>query len=167
MTASAHIEHQTPHRLRLRVPTMKRTGEFFSDLETKLRANKVIKAIETNARTGSILIFHDDDFEEVKKTLHDFLKIEPRKKKSKPHPWPDSVFAQINKADRAIKNGSSHQLDLSIVVATGILGLATLQVFRKEVLPPAWTLLGDAFLILAKRQKSNAQQAGQLVRHEV
>jgi hypothetical protein len=57
--AEASVAHDSPGRLRLKVPERRGDLAFFARLGAALAEAPGVRAVETNARTGSLLILHD------------------------------------------------------------------------------------------------------------
>ena len=65
MLPAAFIEHQLPHRLRLKIPSMRGDGAFFEELARRLSMLPGVTALSANPVTASILIHHAGDSKAV------------------------------------------------------------------------------------------------------
>ena len=57
-SVSAFAIHQLPGRLRLKIPEKRGDSAYFASLPRRLAQCPGITGVETNARTGSLLVFH-------------------------------------------------------------------------------------------------------------
>ena len=65
MLSAAFIEHQLPHRLRLKIPSKRGDGAFFEELARRSSMLPGVTALSANPVTASILIHHAGDSEAV------------------------------------------------------------------------------------------------------
>jgi hypothetical protein len=129
MLPNGYILQSLPHRLRLRVPSKKRNHTYFNQLKARIEPLNGIDRVEINPITGSILILHHRDLlsiQELSAHLHIFNLKGERKSRTHFPEW-----------RRGSKDG----------MVTGIIVLALYQIWNKCYLPPAWSLLRDAWNI--------------------
>ncbi|HXX58012.1 MAG TPA: hypothetical protein VEI96_08445 [Thermodesulfovibrionales bacterium] len=58
MLPDAYISHQTPERLRIKIPSRKRDQAYLTRMKELLSALEGIEAVECNPLTGSLLLTH-------------------------------------------------------------------------------------------------------------
>jgi hypothetical protein len=117
--------------------------------------------------TGSVLIFHRSRLDEIAKYSKKhrlFHVLEKPKHTQQIDPWFKGVFDRLDSVDLEIKKATHGRWDIPTLAATSLLGLTVFQIFQRQWLPPAWTLFGDAFIILSKA-RSERRGAGELLRH--
>jgi len=61
----AILSHQSPGRLRLRIPSKKGDELFFQSLKDQLSSLSGVERIDVNPATGSILLIHSIDAEKI------------------------------------------------------------------------------------------------------
>ena len=159
MTPKAHISHQMKQRTRIRIPSHRHSVSFFTELEQKLSRHENVEKVQSNPVTASVLIIHRGDFNEIatfSKSHHLFViekEIRPETPKSN-EPWINSIAEKITNLDQALKGSTQNRWDLPTASATGIIGLSMVQMFRKQWLPPAWTLLCEAYVIFVQNKET-------------
>lgn len=163
----AFIAHDIDRRVRLRVPSRRGDASFFSNVRDRLSRCLDVDRVESNPLTGSVLIFHRgklDTIENYSKS-HQLFEIVHRRtdNRVRTRPVASELFSALNAIDESMHATTMGNLDLPTTAALGIAGLSVIQMFRKEWLPPAWTLLGDAFLILMNNQK-RGERAGTMLK---
>ncbi len=119
----AAVAHDSPGRLRLKLPAQRGDTVFFARLGTELAHAPAVESVETNATTASVLIRHASD----RQTLLDWAQgrdlLRPAERPFSPYPGP-----------------SSAEPDWRLVLAALIGVLAVVQLLRGQVLAPAVTL---------------------------
>jgi len=65
MLPEAYISHQTPERLRIKIPSKKGDERYLTHLKELFSALEGIEAVESNSVTGSILFLHKASGERI------------------------------------------------------------------------------------------------------
>lgn len=151
MLPLGYITHQIPHRTRLSIPAKKRDVDYFGSLEQTLKTYRKVEAVETNPLTGSVLIFHQGSQGEVSDFAKDsklFEMIPP----SQTGQWNAGIFDRIEDLNQEVVQFSSGALNIDHLTGLALIGLGLFQVSRRNILPPALTLIVDAFYLYRQRE---------------
>lgn len=145
---NAYLSHELPQRLRLYIPSKKNVPRYFSEIKNKLSEKHTIDGIKVNAKTGSVLIFHQSSIDDIANFAGKHHLFIIRKKQTgtiKPLSSPSRKlarkFAQI---DFEINRESRGSLDLTTLTVGGLMSLTIFQILKGKILPPAWTLFSQA-----------------------
>jgi hypothetical protein len=148
----AYVSHQLPHRARIQVPSKRGVVPFFERTRKRLKKFPEIHQVDVNPVSGSFLLIFEGSLEEVcRKSLNDIIEIKSLPKNhsgSESQPWIYLTSRGMKRLNQRLIRASGRRLDLPTLSITGLLGLSALQLYRGQVLPPAWTLLRDVFFIL-------------------
>ncbi len=150
MVPVARITHRIKGRIRIRVPMRKGNREYFSSLEAQLRNIPGVTGMETNALTGSVLIFHETDPEKMISYANESGLF--RIPAGDPNGAVDSSGKRIRKNRRltsqisdVFKQADSKMLDMSdgrLDIGGGafmvLLGLGIYDIARGNFIAPAW-----------------------------
>ncbi|WEX89898.1 hypothetical protein PZN02_005230 [Sinorhizobium garamanticum] len=126
MLPIAFLEHESPGRVRLKVPSKRGDASFFQGVERDLADNGVIGVLKTNHQTGSITIWHTGDIDALRDDAAARRIFELRAERPG-----TSARAVV----RALKPGG----DTGLLKATGagLIGFGLLQVLRGQTLGTA------------------------------
>lgn len=151
MIPSAYIAHQMEHRTRIRIPSRRNSISFFSGLERELSLFDGVEKVQSNPRSASVLVTHKGAFDAIASfsKSHNLFIIKKEKQSGSTEPWTYPISERISELDQRLKASTRGRWDIPTVSATGIIGLSILQMFRRQWLPPAWTLLSEAVAIIA------------------
>jgi hypothetical protein len=140
--------------MRLRVPARRGNVPYFEAAADSLRACEAVDDVRTNASTGSILIFHRGAADEVFSYSRRHRLFSPERPKSggPRSPWTERFFTRFHDLDTRARSASGGAWDLLTTTATGLFGLSVVQLLRGQLLPPAWTLFGDAIQVLVRNR---------------
>jgi hypothetical protein len=140
--------------MRLRVPGRRGNTPFFESAAESLRACEAVDDVRTNPSTGSILIFHRGETDEVLAYSRRNRLFSPERPKSggPRGPWTERFFTRFHDLDTRAKTASGGAWDLLTTTATGLFALSVVQILRGRFLPPAWTLFGDAIQVLIRNR---------------
>ena len=119
MLPAAFIEHQLPHRLRLKIPSKRGDGAFFEELARRSSMLPGVTALSANPVTASILIHHAGDSKAVTSMMvqEGLLDVRPKPKLS----------VRAGNARRAT-GADPYQ-----ATAAGLFGLSVFQALRGEL----------------------------------
>jgi Heavy metal associated domain 2 len=149
MSADAAIVHQLPGRLRLRIVDRKGDSWFFEKLKNGLERCSAIRQLDINPTTGSVLIHHDGNADEILKYggTHDLFVLAPPAGRRTVPPSRAAVHA-LRTLDSRVKERTSGSWDLrELAFFTLSLG-ALVQTARRNFWPEALTLIWYAMLTL-------------------
>lgn len=138
MLAAAYISHQSEGRLRIRIPEKRNDVEYFSRIQETLQGMDPSVQIQVTPFTGSVLVEHRIDPENIKGRAKDeglfdcTLSVEPPKKAI-------PALSDLMKKHWVPKI---------------LLGLGTLQLLRGQPLAPTSTLFMDAYRLWLANQQS-------------
>jgi hypothetical protein len=171
----AVIEHAIPGRMRLRFRAERGDSAFFERLSAAIGGDPEVDRVVTNPTTGSILVFHSGNPEEITKRAG--VAVLPRAggRNGKAHrvhlpsgralPSPRTVaftaLALYQLARGRLAGSASEQLWYATraralpnpAFATGLLGLAAVQAFRGRWLAPASSFLRYAMITEMARRR--------------
>lgn len=133
------VVHRTRGRARLRFAALRGAEERLGALAARLTAIPGITRIAANPLTGSVVVHHRGDWESVAAAAARTLAIV----------WQDGAARAKSPA------GASREVDLRFLMGSALGLLALLQLLRREVLPPALTLLWYAAALIGDRPKDN------------
>jgi hypothetical protein len=141
MRPIAHVIHQIPGRVRLKLPNNRGDQAVFERLVEGLEGHAGVNEVTADSRTGSLLIHHAAPLADILSfaeqtdlfTLGDQLK------------WRDNLATRtrthLRVLDERIARLSEGRLDLRSLLILIFLGLTLTQVLRGQILPPAGPLL--------------------------
>lgn len=130
MAARAHLVHRLPGRVRLSVLARRGDRAFFAELHRRLSAAHGIRAVETSAVTGSVLLRHDGDFDQLATALLGSDVGELMELTQGSPPLARLVHHDVANLDRAIQRWSGGALDLGTFAALGLAAVAGLRAIR-------------------------------------
>jgi hypothetical protein len=132
---TASLVHRMPGRARFRVAGKRNDQDYFNAIADRLRETPGVTTVDTNARTGSVLVHHNGALEEIVQEIFgnselgklvDFVLTAP--------PIAHRLRSEIRVLDNAVKRLSGGDLDVGTVASLGLLGLAAIQlVFGMQV----------------------------------
>jgi hypothetical protein len=144
----AELVHQSAGRTRIRVPSRRKDTAYFEKLREAMQKLSRVKEVQVNAATGSTLILHEREMED----LHDYgLEsglFELRPSDSNDLSVGQKVRAGMERVDGELLQASRGSFDLRSLAFLGLVGVAVGKIFQGDIFPPASTLLADAFRVL-------------------
>lgn len=144
MLPKALIVHQIRDRVRLRINERKDDPEFFEQIRDQLVSISVIKEVEINSTTASILLLHPSShWSEVETKLRE-LKLFEIVKHIEQDPALSHLMSSVSKIEKRISDFSSGSIDLRTLAFIILSGLALRQIVRGEILGPGIPLLWSA-----------------------
>jgi hypothetical protein len=155
----AHLIHRMDGRARFRIREHRNDQDYFDSLADHMRRVPGVRDVETNASTGSVLVQHDGDLDEVLEAMMgdselgkmlDFVLQSP--------PVANRLHTEITAMDNAVQRFSGGQLDLGTVASFGLLGLAGVQLLLGRQLASAVSLAWYAAELI--RRSSNGEPIG-------
>jgi hypothetical protein len=166
----AQVEHALPGRMRLRIPGRRGDPSFFTALAQRLQEAALLRKVQTNWRTGSVLLLHEGTAEDLVALAKDLQLFAippapphaPRRARAghrrKPHPLAlaaagFAVLAAYQAVRGAALGSASETLWHAYTlwrrrrrpqVAVGLAGLGVYQALMGRLLGPATSFLGYA-----------------------
>ncbi|CAL1241679.1 hypothetical protein [Candidatus Methylocalor cossyra] len=152
---AAFIVHQSPGRLRLKIPAKRGDRAYFARLAERLAACSGITAIDGRAHTGTVLVLHAPTLAaaDITAFAERTALFSPRRR---PPPSLGELLeranARIHTLERGFSTATSGALDRSSILFWILLALAIRQAARGKALMPAFSLLWWAWDWLASRK---------------
>jgi Heavy metal associated domain 2 len=153
MKAKAHVAHSVAGRTRLRVHNRHHDRAFFHDLENRLARFPQVQSLETNPRTGSVLVHHSGSAFDLlmlaaEAGLGEMIDFEP------PEPVASQLQSQFALLDEIVQRATEGRLDLSTLAIFGLFTLAGIQLVRGNQPVIAVTLIWYAAELLRRWEGS-------------
>lgn len=148
MDAAVRV-HESPGRFRVRILERRGDDAFFERVAAALRELPAVRAVQTSARTGSVVIRYAGARSSVERFARQRDLFEVR-----PGPGPtsaDLIWRQIRAVNRGFSSRDP-ELKLNAVLFYGLVGSALLQVARGNFLPAGEALLLQGMKILLKAE---------------
>jgi hypothetical protein len=128
----AAIAHESPGRLRLKIPDRRRDYDFFAGLADEIMGFNGIDEVRANPLTAGVLILHGrTDGHEIARALEDAGRIE-----------------LVDPAYALQASGAADQISLRTLLLGCLLLLGVVQLLRGQALAPAVTLFWMAAELL-------------------
>jgi len=137
MLPIAKISHQTPERLRLKIPSRKGDSEYFLALKDQFTKANGVERLETNPATSSILIIHRGNSHD----LVSFGETQNLFTMEKPSAQPvvsKGVVGGFNFCNDIIRKITHRELDIPVIAFIALVGVAIYQIARGNFSAPAW-----------------------------
>lgn len=140
MMPVAKISHQTPERLRIKIPSRKGDIEYFDSLQDKFTNFAEVETLKINPSTSSVLIIHN------KSNGVDFIKFGKQqnlftledKSPSYHNTLTKGVVGGFNFLNDIIKRIFSRELDIPAIAFIALISVAIYQIARGNFRAPAW-----------------------------
>jgi hypothetical protein len=137
-----------PGRVRLHVPSKRHDPEYFAKVGQKLTELEGIQAVHTDSRTASILITHESDVEAIGHFAERHGLFSLITTTAAAVMLADKLTDQVGDLDQGLVQFTRGHMDLRSLVVVCLAGGAAFQILRKQVLPPAFTLLWAATALI-------------------
>ena len=122
MIAVAHIEHQLPGRVRLRVPSRRGDVSYFERAVKELSRHPAVRELAASPLTGSITLLHSEPLQAIMDAAADLILFETGESR------PDVKAGEAKRTER-VGQGA----DLAGHVAAGLTGMSLFQAARGNV----------------------------------
>lgn len=157
MSVLARVVHTIPGRTRLRAESIKGDVAALSAVQTALEDTRGVQNVEINALTGSILVEHDSNIDEVLRELaaRDVLELD----NSEPEHYLATLHRALAESDRRLKVASKGKLDLETISFFGFVGAGIYQCFNNHGLPAGVTLMRYAVELVTSTAIDKARGA--------
>lgn len=156
MVPSARIAHNIKGRMRIKVPPMKGSEDYFSHLARELSGIPGIIGVETNPSTASVLVLHETEPEKIIGYANEnglFRVLDPGNNNNgaagRPIRLTSRIAGVFKRTDSKMLDISGGQIDMGGVAFLTLAGLGIYQIYRGNFMAPAWyTAFWYAFVIL-------------------
>lgn len=143
MSATAHIVHRAPGRLRLRIPARRRDTGYFGELAERLARLPGVESVRADSLSAGVLILHrgvgEAELAAACEGLAELSEVPPPARRAI-----DQAAAALERADAALRQASGGRSDTASLVFLLLAALALVQLGRGQVLAPASSLLWHA-----------------------
>jgi hypothetical protein len=161
MVPDAKVVHQTTERLRFKIPSKKGDELYFLSLKKELSQHKEIETLEVNPVTGSLLVIHHGDRNELIQHAENKELFKIITEEEPPNTITKGVLGLWNSCNKVIKDLTNKELDVPLIAFLALISVAIYQIARGNFTAPAWyTALwygSNIFLkTLAKKEKSES-----------
>ena len=154
MLPDAHVCHRTQDRLRIRIPSRKGDGGYFSSLAAHFSTLPGIKDLRVNPLTGSVLIVARVQVEQIA-DYAEAGKLFRLKDPSSGSGITHRIAGDFYRLNKQVKGFTGGEVDLSGLAFLGLVGAGIYQIFLGEFMAPAWyTAFWYATSILSKTESS-------------
>jgi len=137
----AHIVHSLPGRTRLKLPERRGEPRYFAQLSERLNQCAGIVRVQTNPRTGSLLLEHRVPLEQIAAFAQAQQLFTLAPPESLQQEIKSSAQASLRWLNRQLAQTGEGLLNVRVVLILGLAGLTLIQVARGQILLPATNLL--------------------------
>jgi hypothetical protein len=137
----AYVTHSMPGRMRLHVPSKRNDAEYFERLGRELADVEGVDAVRTNARTGSVLVLHRRDLDSIRKFGIERGLFTIAAAAEAAMMLADRLSRKLDSIDDNVAAITRGNLDLRSTMLLMLAAGAAVQIWRKNLLPPAFNLL--------------------------
>jgi hypothetical protein len=152
MLPQAIVSHRTAERLRIKIPSRKGDGAYFSAVKHSLDRDLKYRLVQVNAMTGSVLIVDSGvDLESLadRASRGGLFTLEHRL--APVQPLGRTVFAPLLELNRKISGFTEGAVDFPGLVFLALCGFGIYEILRGNIRPPPWyTAFWYAFGIFTK-----------------
>jgi hypothetical protein len=144
----AHVKHSMPGRIRLQIPDRKHDPAYFARVGQKLTEMDGVQSVRTDSQTGSILINHERDLDAIRSFAEQHKLFSLIVTTATAVVLADKLTDRVGNLDQGLIHFTRGQVDLKSAVVLALAAGAAIQVLRKQVLPPAFTLVWTAIALI-------------------
>ncbi len=138
MIPEAHVTHEIPGRMRIRVASRRGDQGFFSALRDRLAGLDGIESVETNSLTGSVLLCHRLDRGGLAALAAENALFAIQPSCNPPDPLSEKVVRSFQQIDQQLTSSTGGELDLASIAFLGLLGMGIYEILRGNFMIPAW-----------------------------
>jgi hypothetical protein len=135
-------------RVRLHIPSKKHDPEYFARVGQKLTELEGVQAVRTDSRTGSLLITHEGELDAISRFAERHGLFSLITTTAAAVLLADKLTDQVGDLDEGLIQFTRGQMDLKSMMVLALAAGAAFQVLRKQVLPPAFTLVWTALALV-------------------
>jgi len=156
MLPEAHVSHCTTNRLRIKIPSKKRSAAFFRTMEECFATLPGIESVEANPLTGSVLVSHHSDERSIREWIQKRRIVSLKEVHRKRTTLRQDITRGAKTVNTRIASVTGGQVDLWDVAGLSLLSAGIYQLLKGNFMAPAWyTLFWYAFGLLSKGQSSS------------
>lgn len=138
MLPKAYVIHQTPFRLRLKIPSRKGDRMYFASIQEALSRYPGVEKVSVNATTAGVLLLHGPD----RKAIQEHAEKEGFFKLHLGAPAVRPLSARALEPfvclDGQLKKLTRGELDIAGIAFVGLVGLGLYQISIGNFTAPAW-----------------------------
>lgn len=143
MLPEAQLTHFTTGRLRLKIRTKRGDEAYFASLRERLAQLPLVRDVEINPVTGSVLISHGLEVTpEAAAPMAEYAERSGLFRLSIPavgrSPVARTITDTFTSVDRRIQGFTNGDFDLPTVTTLGLAGFGLFQIGKGNVVAPAW-----------------------------
>ena len=159
MLPEAFVTHQTPNRLRIKIPAKKGDLTFFSGLKELLSGHPGIDQVHVNPVTGSVLLLHRIDAATLTQLATRFGLVQPQPSTHHKATLHQRMIASFRHWDEQVKVATGGELDIPSLVFLSLIGTGAYQLIFGNLIAPAWyTAFWYASSIILSVQSTNGSE---------
>jgi len=141
-TNTARIVHTMRGRVRLRIRGRRHDSVYFQDVQQRLTQCPSVHRVEINPNTASILIYYDNDLQNLLAEAMIAGLAEVIELNTAPaEPINQRLISRLGLMDRRISAATSGEVDGSTLIVMILLMASTVQIVRGQMFGPAVPLL--------------------------
>ena len=139
MLPVARISHQTPERLRIKIPAHRGDFDFFARVENIFQQFERGGEVKTNANTGSLLLVGSDlKIESVADVAKKESLFVLERGSGALVPLSQRIAAPMNNARGSIERFTRGEIDLAGVALLALLAMGIYQIIKGNFRSPPW-----------------------------
>jgi hypothetical protein len=152
------VKHHLPHRTRIKLPRGHRDAETITKIQRSIEKASGVKSVEVNARTGSVLIHHQEDpeilsnvgnaIDEVASELFEAILAAEGIEIPGLSIFAHVIRESLSKLDNRLAVATSNLIDLKMLLPLAFFGAGVIQAKRNRGWldqVPAWVLFYYAY----------------------
>lgn len=147
MSSIATRVHSIPGRTRLRIEDRRGDPTWFDALQSALSECPTVRDVRTNPGTGSVVVRHTGDWEQVRRFASDRELFESPEAASEQPPLA-SVYQRLRAIDLDLRSRTGNEWGIGAMAFYALVGASLYQLGRGKFLPAGATLLFQAVNIM-------------------
>jgi hypothetical protein len=138
---AAKVVHRTSTRTRLRTRGMKGNVEYFTQIQTALRAMEGVRSVQINPLTESILIEHEKPIDPLLQEAEGRGYLQLETTEAQLPPYLERLGHALRESDENLEQATTGKVNLDTLAFFGLLAGGIYQVANGHGLPAGVTLL--------------------------
>jgi hypothetical protein len=134
----AFVTHQTPNRLRIRIPAKKGDVTFFSSLKELLSGYPGVDRVQVNPVTGSVLLVHGIDAATLKQLATRFGLVQLQAPTPRKATLNQRVITSFRHWDEQVRVATGGEWDIPSLAFLSLIGAGVYQLSVGNFIAPAW-----------------------------
>jgi hypothetical protein len=157
----AVLSHQSPGRLRLKIPSKKGDERFFQSLKDRLSNLSGVERIDVNPVTGSILLIHSIDAEKIAQFARDNGLFAIQHGSTNVSYLHREVTKAFNVLDEQAKGFTGGGINLGALASLALIAAGTYQIYRGNFAAIPWYTAYWYGLNLFLKSKPGGNEGGE------